>query len=88
VLLVPEIARWREDLVTEFTLFPYGETDDQVDATTQYLDWILKNPSVPKRPPLALAAGTSSRGLHLVPNTVVKPAMQIPGGVLARRRIW
>jgi predicted phage terminase large subunit-like protein len=53
VLLLPERAPWREEFVGELTLFPYTAFDDQVDALTQFLDWIAKNPNLPKRPPLA-----------------------------------
>jgi phage terminase large subunit-like protein len=32
-----------EELMTEFETFPYGDDDDQVDAATQFFDWIESN---------------------------------------------
>lgn len=37
---LPEQAPWLSDFEQEILLFPHGEHDDQVDALTQYLDWI------------------------------------------------
>jgi predicted phage terminase large subunit-like protein len=85
---LPEHAPWREDFVAELTLFPYGAFDDQVDAMTQFLDWVAKNPSPAKRPPRALIAGTSGHGIPLTPQAGLRPALEVPGGVLARRRTW
>jgi predicted phage terminase large subunit-like protein len=47
---LPEYAPWRADYIKEFVEFPYGPFDDQIDAATQYLDWIAVNP-IPDRPP-------------------------------------
>jgi len=47
---------WRKEFIDEFVQFPHGHFTDQVDATTQFLDWISKNPKLEVRPKLALVA--------------------------------
>jgi predicted phage terminase large subunit-like protein len=81
---LPEDAPWRDDFLTELTLFPFGAFDDRVDALTQFLDWIAANPNPKVRPSRALVQGVNSRGVPLsnLPRT---PITAIPGGVLARR---
>jgi predicted phage terminase large subunit-like protein len=86
VISLPESAPWRDDFVSELTLFPYAAFDDQVDAMTQFLDWIAKAAPLAKRPPRALIAGTSAHGAPLTAHGM--PALEVPGGVLARRRTW
>ena len=49
-IFLPENAIWREAFVAEVIEFP-GEFDDQVDAMTQYLDFMDSDPVVPIRPP-------------------------------------
>jgi predicted phage terminase large subunit-like protein len=41
---LPSNVSWREDFVAECVAFPHGEYTDQVDAMTQYLDFIATNP--------------------------------------------
>jgi hypothetical protein len=41
---LPEDATWREEFISEMSLFPYAGFDDQVDATAQYLEWIAAHP--------------------------------------------
>jgi len=48
-IFLPEDAVWRESFVAEFIAFP-GEFDDQVDATTQYLDFLNSDPVMPAAP--------------------------------------
>lgn len=38
----PSIAPWVEDYIEEFRVFPNGAYDDQVDATSQAIVWMLK----------------------------------------------
>lgn len=45
-ILLPTGAHWRADYVAEFASFPHGNFYDQVDATTQYLDFIMTSPSL------------------------------------------
>jgi phage terminase large subunit-like protein len=48
-IFLPEDAIWRDAFVAEVIAFP-GEFDDQVDAMTQYLDFMDTEPVVPPRP--------------------------------------
>lgn len=43
-LALPEEAPWLADFEAEIFAFPYGSHDDQVDALTQYLDWLRGSP--------------------------------------------
>ena len=43
---LPELAIWREAFINEVIAFP-GEFDDQVDAMTQYLDFMETDPIIP-----------------------------------------
>ena len=62
-----EAAAWHADYVNEFVNFPSAPFDDQVDATTQYLDWVAANP-VPGLPPQrAIAVAVGSNGLPISP---------------------
>jgi predicted phage terminase large subunit-like protein len=46
----PAIAAWVNDYIEEFAVFPNGVNDDQVDATSQALNWLKQNPPpVPAR---------------------------------------
>jgi predicted phage terminase large subunit-like protein len=46
-VLLPRHASWLEDYVAELLAFPNGRHDDQVDATSQALNWIVRRPRVP-----------------------------------------
>jgi hypothetical protein len=48
--------------MTEATQFPYGRFDDQMDALSQYLNWIAEHPNPHKRLPMATAQGVTSQG--------------------------
>jgi predicted phage terminase large subunit-like protein len=41
---VPNQAHWLEDYLHELAVFPNGKHDDQVDSTSQALDWIGATP--------------------------------------------
>jgi predicted phage terminase large subunit-like protein len=58
-------APWHAEFISEATQFPYGLFDDQMDALSQYLDWIAEHPNPPKRPPMAIIHGVGSQGLPL-----------------------
>jgi predicted phage terminase large subunit-like protein len=62
---LPEDASWGQGLLSEVVLFPFAEFDDQVDAMTQFLEWISGCPNLEPRPSRAIAAGVNSRGLGL-----------------------
>src|SRR6202790_3880998 len=61
-IFLPENAIWREAFVAEVIGFP-GEFDDQVDAMTQYLDFMDTDPVIPLRAPsesgIAIALGSN-----------------------------
>ena len=40
-VLLPKGAKWMREYVAELTAFPGSENDDQVDATTQALDYLM-----------------------------------------------
>jgi predicted phage terminase large subunit-like protein len=85
---LPANAPWRGEYIAEIRLFPYALFDDQVDATAQYLDWIMIHPNPPKRPEQALAAVVNSSGV-LLPRPQIQPSMQSRGMVVhLRRRRW
>ena len=42
LLYLPEKADWLTDYRNELTVFPNGKYDDQVDSTSQALDWIKR----------------------------------------------
>jgi predicted phage terminase large subunit-like protein len=41
-LYLPEKADWLTEFINELTVFPNGKYDDQVDSTSQALDWIKR----------------------------------------------
>lgn len=49
-IYLPEDAIWRDAFIDEVVRFP-AEFNDQVDAMTQYLDFMDTKPSIPTRPP-------------------------------------
>jgi predicted phage terminase large subunit-like protein len=63
---LPELAIWREAFVAEVVAFP-GEFDDQVDAMTQYLDFMETDPIIPAprvREPLIARVNASAIRWH------------------------
>jgi phage terminase large subunit-like protein len=90
IVALPEGAPWVPVFIDEVVQFPYGPFDDQVDAMTQFLDFIAEYPQVPKRPLRAIAAGVNSRGIPILqPHGLAPPTMQIPGvAVFVRRPRW
>ena len=55
-------AAWIGEYIDEMSKFPSSPFDDQVDGTTQYLDYISQKPTLMQRPPSGLCAGWTSRG--------------------------
>jgi predicted phage terminase large subunit-like protein len=85
-IYLPELAEWREPYIEEFLEFPNGKFDDQVDATTQYLDWIKTNPVISIPDARALCQTSSSSGQRL-PTNSTPPTSQCRGGIfIAGRR--
>jgi predicted phage terminase large subunit-like protein len=54
-------ALWHHDFIDEATQFPYGPFNDQMDALSQYLDWIAEHPNPNRRPPMVVAQGVDSQ---------------------------
>lgn len=46
---LPESAPWLVDYESEMGMFPYGQFDDQVDSTSQFLNWIRRKGLYKKR---------------------------------------
>ena len=40
---LPGEAEWRTVYMSELTVFPNGKHDDQVDSTSQAIDWIKRS---------------------------------------------
>jgi predicted phage terminase large subunit-like protein len=76
---------WHDEFINELVAFPAGPFDDQVDATTQYLDWITTNPipSLPK--PRGTAGGCYSNGSPILFNAA-SPGSNLSGIAIARGR--
>jgi len=77
---------WVTEFINEITLFPYAESDNQVDAVSMFLDFIIAHPVLEARPARAIAVGRDSHGP--IPLRGV-PTRQEPGIVIASRfRRW
>jgi phage terminase large subunit-like protein len=57
-----------ENFIAEFQSFPYGPDDDQVDAATQFFDWIRSNdlPALADPPPVMGAFGNVRRAREML----------------------
>jgi predicted phage terminase large subunit-like protein len=62
---LPALATWLEAYIAEFLKFPHGRNDDQIDATTQYLDYMSAKPNLALPPQRALVALGINRGALL-----------------------
>jgi predicted phage terminase large subunit-like protein len=59
---LPERAAWKVGFVEELLAFPDGATDDQVDATAQFLQWQACHPPVRIAPPRVFAVAMNRDG--------------------------
>jgi predicted phage terminase large subunit-like protein len=80
---LPMSAPWRGEFIEELTTFPCSDFDDQVDALTQFLDYVEAHPHPQKRPPRGLCVAVDSRGRPLS-SSAAPPAAQVRGVVVAR----
>jgi hypothetical protein len=85
IVALPEAAPWVAEFIDEMVQFPYGHFDDQVDAMTQFLDWLAEHPHVAKRPPRAIGVAIKSSGMRLQLPRGAAPTMQCRGAVFVRR---
>jgi hypothetical protein len=74
---VPDRVSWRDEFIAEFVEFPHGDFTDQVDAATQYLDYMTGKPHLIMLPPRTLAA--QSRQLLKASRSVARAAIPVPG---------
>jgi predicted phage terminase large subunit-like protein len=89
IVALPEGARWVAEFIDELVQFPYGSFDDQVDAMTQVLDWLVQHPYIAERPSRALGVAVNSQGTRLLPPRGIAPTMECRGAVFVRaRRRW
>ena len=58
-----ESAEWREAWVSEFEQFPQGGFDDQVDAFTLAMDYLVNGRTLIRPPARALGGTISTRGV-------------------------
>jgi predicted phage terminase large subunit-like protein len=84
LIRLPQNAPWSPEFLSEATQFPYGPFDDQMDALSQYLNWIAKHPNPPKRPAMAIAQGVNSEG-RVMHSSGHGQGMEIKGGMLRSR---
>jgi predicted phage terminase large subunit-like protein len=84
IVALPEAASWVAEFIDEILQFPDGRFDDQVDALTQFLDWIAEHPHLSKRPTRAIGVAINSTGMRLQPPHGVAPTMQCRGAVFVR----
>ena len=61
---LPRNAPFYSDLVKEFVEFPHGRYTDQVDAFTQYMDWVAEQGSFGQPQPAASASPSIAVGLN------------------------
>jgi predicted phage terminase large subunit-like protein len=79
-ILLPRTAPWAEDFVAECVAFPSGGFTDQVDAMTQYLDFMGAHP-VLKAPP------SRCYGVAMSPSGVIT-TQTASFSLLGRKRFW
>jgi predicted phage terminase large subunit-like protein len=80
---LPQGAAWHAEFISEATQFPYGPFDDQMDALSQYLNWIAEHPNPHKRPPMAIIQGVDSQG-RPISAAAIGQGTQAKGIVLQR----
>ena len=73
---LPQGAPWREAYECEFEQFPHGAFDDQVDTTTQFLDFMLKYPTLSKPRARFMGVSVNSRLVSTFANQAVRLGMR------------
>jgi predicted phage terminase large subunit-like protein len=82
---LPPDAQWREAWESEIEQFPHGPFDDQVDALTQALDFMLENPKLRKTQQRCVGLTINNRGVSTFANHASRFGMRPAYGVLGRR---
>ena len=82
---LPQDVPWREAWELEFEQFPHGQFDDQVDALTQALDFMLENPKPRKVEQRCVGVTINNRGVSMFANHASRFGIPPAYGVLGRR---
>jgi predicted phage terminase large subunit-like protein len=69
---LPQGAPWREAYEREFEQFPHGPFDDQVDTTTQFLDFMPKYPPLRKPQARSIGSAVNLRGVPIFANQAAR----------------
>ena len=89
---LPQGADWREAWDSEFEQFPHGPFDDQVDALTQYLDFMAQTPTLYSLPTRALGGIMSKHGVWTAASDLtrrsIRPGYVAPGRQRSMTRIF
>jgi predicted phage terminase large subunit-like protein len=83
---VPAQAAWTDPYVVELKAFPNGSSDDQADATAQFLAWSRDHGEVPTPPPRALGVMVTDGGRRMVAGRSDGASEMLRRNVLSRRR--
>jgi predicted phage terminase large subunit-like protein len=70
-MLSVEREDWGLGYIKELVSFPAGDDDDQVDATTQYLDFMATNPSLKQPPTPGLMGSSRQSTTYRSPNIAI-----------------
>jgi hypothetical protein len=76
-VLLPREAPWLASYLAEMLAFPGGKHDDQVDSTSQALEWLSRRIAVQRvlmRPNPTRRPGPQSR-LHIIEQTAAPEAV-------------
>ena len=81
---IPQQASWLKDYIAELITFPRGQYADQVDSTTQALEWIKNTPPEPAIfPIMRRAAGKAGHQGQALRAPRGEPAVLCSGSGLA-----
>ena len=78
-LRIPQQAPWLKDYIGELITFPRGEYADQVDSTTQALEWIKNTPPEPAIFPSCAGSWKSTASKSGAKNSKGAPALLCSG---------
>lgn len=94
-LLLVSNAPWRNEYIEEFVSFPNGRFTDQVDATTQFLEYMASNPMLqtpPSRATISVASGSQFNAPSRLSGFAKDPAgrglIQLGSASYLRRYRW
>jgi predicted phage terminase large subunit-like protein len=76
-VMIAHGAPFREEFVEELTGFPHAPSDDQVDAMTQFLNFLATSPDIRPRPQRAISDHRTIKGIAASPTNI---EVYAPGG--------